>query len=179
MSGRVMRTALVIAGVIAAGFVFQRLFGGEKAVVGKLVAGQPVAVIGSGSDAVGVAVNGQVLSEFQLPEEPGLPQLSLSTPPKDGRLKGPALEQVKVLAATPPALFPYVEGSYFGESGVDVNLVSGGELRFGSAAQAARKWRAAAAVLADPSLTTFDYVDLHAPAHPAVGGSGHTLPPPP
>ncbi len=35
----------------------------------------------------------------------------------------------------------------------------------------------AAAVLADPSITALDYVDLHAPRRPAVGGSGHTLPP--
>ena len=92
-------------------------------------------------------------------------------------MKGPALEQVRVLAATPAALRPYVEGSYFGESGVDVMLTSGIELRFGSAGQAARKWKAAATVLADPETTTLDYVNLYAPAHPSTGGSGHTLPP--
>ena len=73
------------------------------------------------------------------------------------------LEQAQVLGAAPPALRPYVEGSYYGESGVDVELTSGIELRFGDASQAARKWRAAAAVLADPSITALDYVDLHAP----------------
>ena len=82
-----------------------------------------------------------------------------------------------MLGATPAALRPYVEGSYFGESGVDVNLTSGIELRFGNATQAARKWQAAAAVLADPAVTALDYVDLHAPGRPAIGGSGHTLPP--
>ena len=91
--------------------------------------------------------------------------------------QGPVLEQVRVLAAAPPALRPYVAGSYFGESGVDVELSSGIELRFGGAAEAARKWRAAAAVLADPSITALDYVDLSAQGAPAVGGSGHTLPP--
>ena len=75
------------------------------------------------------------------------------------------LEQVRVLGAAPAALRPYVEGSYYGESGVDVNLTSGIELRFGDSTQVARKWRAAAAVLADPSVTALDYVDLHAPAH--------------
>ena len=87
------------------------------------------------------------------------------------------LEQVRVLAAAPPALRPYVAGSQFGESGVEVELSSGIELRFGSAGDAERKWRAAAAVLADPSITALDYVDLTAPGRPAVGGSGHTLPP--
>ncbi len=59
---------------------------------------------------------------------------------------------------------------------MDVELTSGIELRFGDASQATRKWKAAAAVLADPSVTTLDYVDLHAPSHPAIDGSGHTLP---
>jgi hypothetical protein len=60
-----------------------------------------------------------------------------------------------------------------------VKLRSGIELRFGDASQAALKWKAAAAVLADPTIEALDYVDLNAPAHPAIGGSGHTLPPAP
>ena len=101
--------------------------------------------------------------------------LPLSEPPKSGRLAGPVLQQARVLGAAPPALRPYVDGSYYGESGVDVELTSGIELRFGDASQAAQKWKAAAAVLADPSITALDYVDLHAPAARLGGG---TLPPP-
>ena len=84
---------------------------------------------------------------------------------------GHVLKQAQVLGAAPAALRPYVERSYYGESGVDVILTTGIELRFGDASQAKRKWKAAAAVLADPSVTALDYVDLHAPTHPAVGGS--------
>jgi cell division septal protein FtsQ len=142
-----------------------------------LVSSQPVATIGSGSSAVAVAGDGTVLAWLPAPEEGDLPKLPLDTPPKGPRLQGPMLEQARVLGATPPPLRPYVEGSYYGESGVDVNLTTGIELRFGDATQASRKWRAAAAVLADPSLTALDYVDLHAPGHPDVGGSGHALPP--
>lgn len=142
-----------------------------------LVASTPVAVIGSGEEAVAVAEDGTVLVGWPAPEDGSLPQLPLEAPPQGPRLQGPALEQVRVLAAAPPVLVPYVEGTYFGESGVDVNLTSGIELRFGSSVDAARKWRAAAAVLANPELTSADYVDLHAPGHPAVHGSGHTLPP--
>jgi hypothetical protein len=120
-----------------------------------------------------------VLTWFQVPAEGHLPQLPLESPPKSGRLAGPALEQVEVLAATPPALGPYVEGSHFGESGVAVDLTSGVELLFGPASQASRKWRAVAAVLADPSVEALDYVNVVAPSRPATGGSGHTLPPPP
>lgn len=173
---RLYRGAIVILAVILAGFVAQRLFGGD-AVTPHLVSSQPVAAIGSGEDAIAVAEDGTVLAWFPPGEDVHLPQLPLESPPQDPRVQGPVLEQVRVLAATPAALLPYVEGSYYGESGVDVNLTSGIELRFGNAVQAARKWHAAAVVLANPELTALDYVDLHAPGRPAVGGSGHTLPP--
>jgi hypothetical protein len=137
------------------------------------------AAIGEGDDAVGVAGNGAVVRWLPVPEEPLLPRLPLEEVPKGGRLRGPALEQVRILAAVPDALRPYVAGSYFGESGVDVELTTGIELRFGDASQAARKWRAAAGILADPSVTTLDYVDLRAPNRPAYYGSEHELPSPP
>jgi cell division septal protein FtsQ len=144
-----------------------------------LVASEPVAVIGSGSGAVPVADDGTVLSWLRLSEEVSLPKLPLEAPPKAPQLQGPVLEQVRVLAAAPADLRPYLAASRFGESGVDVELTSGIELRFGNAAAAARKWRAAAAVLASPQVTSLDYVDLEAPGRPAIHGSGHTLPPVP
>jgi len=134
------------------------------------------ASIGEGSDAIGVTGSGAVVRWLPLPEDPPLPRLPLEEPPKGGRLRGPALEQVRVLAAAPDALRPFVESSYFGESGVDVNLTTGIELRFGDASQAGKKWRAAAAVLADPEITALDYVDLYAPSRPSYGGSEHELP---
>jgi cell division septal protein FtsQ len=134
------------------------------------------AQIGEGEEAVGVAANGAIVRWLPLPEEPQLPQLPLEEPPKGGRLRGPALEQVRVLAAVPDELRPYVASSYYGESGVDVELTTGIELRFGDASQAARKWQAAAALLADPSVTALDYVDLHAPSRPSYYGSEHELP---
>ena len=172
------RTVGLVVAVILIAFVYQRLFG-DKEVAPRLVSSEPVAVIGSGSSTVAVAADGTILAWLPPPKEGSLPKLPLETPPKGPRLKGPVLEQARVLGAAPPGLRPYLESSYFGESGVDVTLASGIELRFGDSTQAARKWRAAAAVLASPSVTTLDYVDLHAPAHPAVGGSGHTLPPVP
>lgn len=135
------------------------------------------ATIGSGSEAVAVGPHGELLSWLPLSEDVLLPTLPLSEPPQNGRLAGPVLQQAQVLGAAPPALRPYLESSYYGESGVDVELRSGVELRFGDASQAGAKWKAASAVLADPAVTTLDYVDLHAPGRPAVGGSGHTLPP--
>jgi cell division septal protein FtsQ len=169
------RGAIVVLVVIVAAFAYQRIFG-SKALTAHLVSSQPVAVIGSGSDAVAVAADGSILLWLPAPEEGTLPLLPLESPPEGDRVQGTALEQVHVLAAAPAGLRPYIESSYYGESGVDVNLTTGVELRFGSDRQAARKWKAAAAVLADPSVTVLDYVDLHAPSRPAIRGSGHTLP---
>jgi hypothetical protein len=138
---------------------------------------QPAATIGEGSEAVVVSSRGWVVPWMPVPEEPPLPRLPVTELPKRGRLAGPALEQARVLGAVPDALRPYVAGSYYGESGVDVELTSGIELRFGDAGKAVRKWRAAAAVLADPTITALDYVNVRSPSRPAVGGSGHLLPP--
>jgi cell division septal protein FtsQ len=164
--------ALVVLVVAAYWFLVR-----DKTVEARVRVPRATATIGSGSDLVAVGSAGQILTWLPLSEDQQLPSLPLSTPPKGGRLAGPVLEQARILGAAPASLRPYVESSYYGESGVDVKLRSGIELRFGDASQAATKWKAAAAVLADPSVTELDYVDLHAPGRPAVGGSGHTLPP--
>lgn len=173
-----LRSVAVILAVIVVAFVFQKIVG-DTVVEPHLVASQPTAVIGSGTEAVAVAADGTLMRWYPVPEGSSLPRLPLEEAPKGQRLAGPALEQAKVLGAAPPALRRYVEKSYYGESGVDVVLDSGIELRFGDSSQAARKWRAAATVLADPELEALDYVDLHAPGRPATYGSGHTLPPAP
>lgn len=139
---------------------------------------RPTATIGTGSEAVAVGPRGQLLGWLPLSEEVPLPSLPLSEAPRDGRLAGPVLQQARVLGAAPPALRPYLASSSFGESGVDVKLRSGIELRFGDASQVPEKWKTAAAVLADPAVTSLDYVDLSAPGRPSVYGSGHALPPP-
>ncbi|HEV7615568.1 MAG TPA: hypothetical protein VGO36_05010 [Solirubrobacterales bacterium] len=139
---------------------------------------EATATIGSGSEAIAVTAGGAVVRWFPLDAEPALPRLPLTEVPKGGQLKGPALQQALVLGAAPAALRPYLASSRYGESGVDVETTSGIELRFGDASQARKKWKAAAAVLADPSIEALDYVDLHAPKRPALGGSGHVLPPP-
>lgn len=175
---RLYRGAIVILAVIAIALVAQRVLGDEM-VSPHLVSSRPVAAIGDGDGAVAVAEDGTVLAWYPSGEDVHLPALPIGAAPKGDRVQGSVLEQVRVLAATPVVLRPYVAASHFGESGVDVELTSGIELRFGNAAAAERKWRAAATVLADPETTTLDYVNLLAPGRPTVGGSGHTLPPPP
>jgi len=172
--GTLLAVAFLVA--LAGALLYQFVLRGETAE--PHVAVPPAtATIGSGSDAIAVGPRGQILAWLPLPEGIQLPRLPLSAPPEKGWLSGPVLRQARVLGAAPATLRPYIESSYYGDSGVDVNLRSGVELRFGDASQADAKWKAAAAVLADPSITALDYVDLHAPRRPSTGGSGHTLPP--
>lgn len=172
------RLVFVILIVIAIAFVAQKLFGDNRATPTVDVA-KPVAILGEGEDAVAIGADGRAVRWYRLEAETSLPSLPAAALPENGRLAGSMLAQVRVLAATPAPLRPHVERSYYGESGVAVVLSTGIELRFGDASQAKRKWRAAAAVLADPTTVAIDYVDLQAPSRPSTHGSDHLLPPPP
>ena len=173
MRARLATLALLLVAMAAAYWFLIR----DTSVEAHLRVPPATATIGTGSEAIAVGPEGQILAWLPLAEEPELPSLPLSAPPETGRLAGPVLEQARILGAAPAVLRPYIESSYYGESGVDVVLRSGIELRFGDASRATTKWKAATAVLADPSITALDYVNLHAPRRPNVGGSGHTLPP--
>lgn len=151
----------------------------QDSVEPRVLVPKPAATIGEGDEAIGVSAGGKLVRWLPLPEDPPLPRLPLDGPPKGGRVRGPALEQVRVLAAVPDALRPYVESSSFGEDGVEVDLTTGIELIFGDATKARRKWRSAAAVLANPEITALDYVNVTAPNRPTYEGSEHELPPPP
>ncbi len=172
MRRRALAAALAVGVVFAAWFFLLR----TTTVEPTLTIALPTAVIGSGEDAIGVSPDGTLLVWQPAPEDGTLPALPLSDPPKSGRLAGPALEQARVLGAAPAPLRPCIAISRYGESGVDVELRSGIELRFGDPSRAVEKWRSAAAVLADPSITAADYVDLHTPSRPTVYGEGHVLP---
>ncbi len=171
---RVALIALVAVTLLAALYQLRLR---DTTVAGELVGSEPVATIGSGSEAVAVAADGTILRWLPLSEDAALPELPLTVAPEKDKLAGTLLAQARVLGAAPAALRPYLASSYYGESGVDVELRSGIELRFGDTSRLERKWRAAAAVLADPSVAALDYVDLHAPSRPAIDGSGHELPP--
>ena len=86
-------------------------------------------------------------------------------------LEGNALTIAKALGPAPVPLLEKVTGARMdAEHGVVVTLKGGIELRFGDRADHDLKWKAAAAVLADPKLTTASYIDLSVPDRPVVGG---------
>lgn len=137
----------------------------------------PVARIGEGKRVIVVGDDGRLMGTASGKSKDQLPVLPLKERPKADRVRGHVREQVAVLAAAPQALRRYVARTAYGTTGVDVEFTSGIEIRFGDDRRAGKKWKAAAAVLADPSVTLLNYVDVHAPTHPTVGGEEHELPP--
>lgn len=120
-------------------------------------------------DGVIVAGDGVVLATgVERPE--GLPPIEVESPEVDARASGSALALARILGPTPDALSRMIERAVQDpELGPVVELSSGIELRFGGPAQAASKWDAAAAVLADPELGSAAYLDLSVPSRPVVG----------
>ncbi len=136
-----------------------------------------VAQIGNGKRVVLVTDDGKLFGSAT-GAKASQPVLPLKKLPPGKRVRGHVLEEVRVLAAAPKPLRPYIAATKWGKSGAEVELTSGIFVRFGDQSEAVRKWKAAAAVLADPSVTLLSYVDVHAPTRPDVGGEGHELPPP-
>lgn len=169
--------ALVVLAIAAVG-VYWFALRDSSTTTAKAAPMRPVAQIGEGKRVLVVAADGRIVGTASgKSKKGGLPVLPIKERPKGDRVRGHVREQVDVLAAAPKALRHYVARTDYGKTGVDVEFTSGIEVRFGDDRGAERKWKAAAAVLADPSVTLLSYVDVHAPTRPTVGGEGHELPP--
>jgi cell division septal protein FtsQ len=125
------------------------------------------AIFGEDEDALLIAADGTVLgSPGDQADE--LPLISEGEPPEEDRLDGIALNQAIVLGAVPRELQGFLDRSEVTGSGVEVTLSNGLILLFGDPGQAGKKWKAAAAVIADPELADAGYVDVSVPRRPAV-----------
>ena len=131
------RVGIIALAVVLAAAALYLLVLRDKTVSPTVTVPRPVAAIGVGSGAVGVDSSGRVLSTMPAPEDGSLPLLPATEPPKSGRVEGPLLQQVRILAAAPAALRPYLANTSYGEQGVSVELSSGIEIRFGDATEAA------------------------------------------
>lgn len=136
---------------------------------------RPALVAIDGDRKIPVAADGSLLSGVQVADP--LPQLPVDSLPGAGRLDGKPLAEALTIGAAPAALRPLIDGVVVSSQyGVLVTLRGGIQLRFGSGGDREAKWDAAAAVLADPGLTTLSYVDLRVPQRPAVGGTSSPTP---
>ena len=123
-----------------------------------------------GDHQVAVAADGSLLPGVEVAGN-HLPALKVDQLPPSGRLGGEALDEAHAIAAAPKPLTPLIEGvSATHDYGVVITLHGGIALRFGPASNSTQKWAAAAAVLADPKVTTLGYIDVRVPARPAIGG---------
>ena len=168
--------ALVVVAIVAVG-VYWFALRGSSTTTAQAEPPHAVAQIGEGKRVILVGNDGRLMGVASGKSKHQLPVLPLKGRPKGDRVKGQVREQVAILAAAPKALRHYVARTDYGKTGVDVEFTSGIEIRFGNDRGAEKKWEAAAAVLADPSLTLLSYVDVHAPTRPTVGGEKHELPP--
>jgi cell division protein FtsQ len=130
----------------------------------------PVLVASDGQRQVAVAAGGSLLPGVDVGGS-NLPVLKVDSIPASGRLGGESLDEARVIAAAPSPLRPLIEGTTTTHDyGIVITLRRGIDLRFGAASKSQAKWAAAAAVLADPKVTTLDYVDVRVPSRPAIGG---------
>jgi cell division protein FtsQ len=131
---------------------------------------RPVAIASDGERQAAVSADGSLLPGLST-DGMSIPTLEVDELPEAGRLGGEALDETRVLGAAPAPLRPLLDGAISTEDdGVVATLQGGIDVRFGAASQARAKWAAAAAVLADPKVTTLGYIDVEVPARPAIGG---------
>jgi len=102
----------------------------------------------------------------------GLPSIPVSVPPGGSRVTGGAVRgEVALLAAAPAWLRARVtQVSTSAINGLVATLHAGPQLYFGDASELGAKWKAAAAVLADPSSEGAAYIDVSVPERAAAGG---------
>ncbi|HEY8466316.1 MAG TPA: cell division protein FtsQ/DivIB [Solirubrobacterales bacterium] len=132
---------------------------------------RPPVLLARGSDGpVPIAGDGTILAGVETDAK--LPVISVDRLPAQGKVRDEALAMARVLGAAPGPLAKLIESVDFSKDyGVEVELQGGIPLRFGGAEQAADKWAAAAAVLAEPEVTSLTYLDLRVPERPAIGGA--------
>lgn len=131
----------------------------------------PVLVASEGEHRrVPVAADGSVLPGLDV-DGSTLPVLKLDDVPESGPLGGEPLAEARVIGAAPPPLRPQLEGATTTQDeGIVVTTRQGIELRFGTPSEARAKWAAVSAVLADPNVTSLEYLDVRVPSRPAIGG---------
>jgi cell division protein FtsQ len=131
---------------------------------------QAALVVGDGHRRVPVAADGSLLTGLDV-DGSTLPVIHMNSVPTAPRLSGDLLQEARALAAAPHPLRPLIENVEMSHDyGVVVTMRQGIDLRFGTASGAASKWAAAAAILADPGVTSAGYVDVRVPQRPAIGG---------
>lgn len=132
---------------------------------------RPVVVARLNGRTVTLSQTGEVIAAPQ--SIAGLPHIEASGSVTGNRVTGgKALEAATLLGAAPDVLLRKVDKVRWGKFGIVVELEKGVDLYFGDGADARRKWRDVAAVLASSSSRGAAYIDLRVAGRPAIGGLG-------
>lgn len=125
------------------------------------ISGERTAVSGDGYVLPGIAVEGAKL-----------PTLDEDARAKGGLLNDEGAAQAAILGGAPDELAEKIDGAEWDpeRGGVVVTVEGLPELRFGDGSDAEKKWKAVAAVLAQPDVGTPAYVNVEVPDRPATGG---------
>jgi cell division protein FtsQ len=130
----------------------------------------PVAALDAGGERVPASGDGLLLRGMRVSN---LPVLHVRLTPAGGRVTDrKTLAALNVAGAAPAQLRRRVTRLRSGPRGLTLDLRDGPDLVFGSRREVARKWAAAARVLADPSAAGATYLDLRVPERVAAGGLG-------
>lgn len=130
----------------------------------------PVAALDAGGERVPASGDGLLLRGMRVSN---LPVLRVRLTPAGARVTDRrTLAALQVAGAAPEKLRPRVTRLRSGPRGLTLDLRNGPDLVFGSRRAVARKWAAAARVLADPSAAGATYLDLRVPERVAAGGLG-------
>lgn len=131
---------------------------------------RPALIASDGDRDVAVASDGSLLPGLAL-DGLSVPTIHVDQLPASGRLDGTALDETRVVGTAPAPLRPLIDGvATTDDYGIVATLKGGIDVRFGPVSKGREKWAAAAAVLADPKVTTLEYVDVQVPSRPAIGG---------
>jgi cell division protein FtsQ len=137
----------------------------------EVVEHRPVAVLELDGRQVAAAGSGLVLRGVAADRD--LPAIRVDAMPTGERVtNGNTRAALAIAAAAPELLRRRVLDVWTGPRGMMLSLEDGPDLIFGSAADAARKWTAAARVLADSHASGATYLDLRIPERVAAGGLG-------
>jgi cell division protein FtsQ len=130
-----------------------------------------VAALETGGRRIPAAGSGLILQGVAA--DAGLPSIRAETAPAGERVSDPRTRAALAVAAAAPApLLARVDHIWTGADGLMLNLREGPDLIFGDESDAARKWAAAARVLAEPSAVGATYLDVRVPERVAAGGLG-------
>jgi cell division protein FtsQ len=131
---------------------------------------RPVAALEVDGRRTPVSGDGIVLNGVQADDT--LPSIRRGQVPAARITDGRTKDALAVAAAAPEPLLDRSQRVTYGPDGLTIDLHNGPPLIFGTAADAAAKWAAAARVLAEPSAAGATYLDLRIPGRVAAGGLG-------